>query len=219
MKSYFKILLAATLVATLTVLAIATNTHSTATLKKKTKQETTARYHAGDIVFQESHSMQCEAVKAATGSQWSHCGIVLPHAGKLMVLEAVQPVQWEEIDAWKKRGNNNVMKVKRLKSDSVLTDEAIAKMVKFGEPLVGKNYDIYFNWSNTEWYCSELVWKIYKDALGLDVGTLKPLKDYNLQHPLVKEIMQQRYGSSPPLNELMISPGAIFESALLKDVE
>ena len=91
-------------------------------------------------------------------------------------------------------------------------------MVKYGQQLVGKNYDIYFNWSNEEWYCSELVWKIYADALKLEVGALKPLRGFNLSHPLVKETMKQRYGNSPPLDEPMISPGAIFDCSLLEDV-
>jgi Permuted papain-like amidase enzyme, YaeF/YiiX, C92 family len=173
---------------------------------------------AGDIVFQTSKSMQCEAVKAATGSVWSHCGILLPHNGKLMVLEAVQPVQWEDLDKWIKRDPKGVYKVKRLAADSLLTDDAIAQMVKYGEKLVGKNYDIYFNWSDDEWYCSELVWKIYEENLGTEVGIRKPLKDYNLNHPVVKEIMRKRYGANPPLDEMMISPGAIFDCNQLVEV-
>ncbi len=188
-------------------------------VKKILKTEVTnEEYKAGDIVFQESNSMQCQAVKAATGSQWSHCGIILPHNGKLQVLEAVQPVQWESIKNWKARSQGGVMKVKRLIEDSVLTEKVIDSMVKFGQQLVGKNYDIYFNWSDEEWYCSELVWKIYDDALKLKIGTLKPLRDFNLSHPIVKKIMKQRYGNAPPMAEMMISPGAIFESCLLEDV-
>lgn len=181
------------------------------------KQETHG-LKAGDIVFQSSNSMQCEAIKAATGSVWSHCGILLPHNGKLQVLEAVQPVQWEDLDTWIKRDPKGVYKAKRLAVDSVLTDKVIAEMVNYGEKLVGKNYDIYFNWSDDEWYCSELVWKIYEANLGTEVGIRKPLKDYNLNHPVVKEIMRKRYGANPPLDEMMISPGAIFDCKQLVDV-
>ena len=135
-----------------------------------------------------------------------------------MVLEAVQPVQWEELDKWIKRDAKGVYKVKRLSADSTLTEKVLANMVKYGEKLVGKNYDIYFNWSDDEWYCSELVWKIYEENLGTEVGIRKPLKDYNLSHPIVKEIMRKRYGANPPMDEMMISPGAIFESHKLIDV-
>ncbi|MFM9985731.1 MAG: YiiX family permuted papain-like enzyme [Flavobacteriales bacterium] len=182
-----------------------------------TKTEDSRGLRAGDIVFQSSNSLQCEAVKAATGSTWSHCGILLPHNGKLMVLEAVQPVQWEDLDKWIKRDPKGIYKVKRLAADSLLTDNVVADMVKYGEKLVGKNYDIYFNWSDDEWYCSELVWKIYEANLGTEVGIRKPLKDYNLNHPIVKEIMRKRYGTNPPLDEMMISPGAIFDCKILVD--
>ena len=188
-------------------------------IKSATQEKLNAQgLQAGDIVFQSSNSLQCEAIKAATGSAWSHCGILLPHNGKLMVLEAVQPVQWEELDKWIKRDAKGVYKVKRLSADSTLTEKVLANMVKYGEKLVGKNYDIYFNWSDDEWYCSELVWKIYEENLGTEVGIRKPLKDYNLSHPIVKEIMRKRYGANPPMDEMMISPGAIFESNKLIDV-
>ncbi len=216
----FKLIFSVFFIALMSSCATVTQSNEAISSKKIAKKNgTTEVYKAGDIVFHSSNSQQCEAVKAATGSEWSHCGIVLPRNGKLMVLEAVQPVQWEEIDAWKKRGEKDIIKVKRLNADSLITEDVIKKMVKYGEALVGKNYDIYFNWSNQEWYCSELVWKIYNDALKLEVGVRRPLKDYNLTHPLVKEIMQQRYGNSPPMDEMMISPGAIFDSQLLKDVK
>ncbi|MFN0032604.1 MAG: YiiX/YebB-like N1pC/P60 family cysteine hydrolase [Flavobacteriales bacterium] len=203
----------------LTILS-ACNTGTTTgnSLKKSQSTEQTDGYKAGDIVFQQGSSAQCVAVKAATGSEWSHCGIILPHSGKLMVLEAIQPVQWEEIGAWKKRGDGNVMEVKRLIADSLLTDDVVQRMVNYGSHFVGEDYDIFFNWDDTEWYCSELVWKIYYNALRIEVGVRKPLKEYNLNEPIVKQIMDARYGSKPPLDMMMISPVAIYESDLLTDV-
>ena len=50
------------------------------------------------------------------------------------------------------------------------------------------------------------------------MGALKPLKDYDLSHPLVKATMQQRYGNNIPLEEPMISPGNIFDCQLLETV-
>ena len=33
-------------------------------------------------------------------------------------------------------------------------------------------------------YCSELVWKIYNDATGIEIGALKELKDFDFDLPL-----------------------------------
>jgi hypothetical protein len=44
----------------------------------------------GDIIFQTSQSSQCEAVRIATNSKFSHCGIIYTIEGKYFVYEAVQ---------------------------------------------------------------------------------------------------------------------------------
>jgi hypothetical protein len=89
-------------------------------------------------------------------------------------------------------------------------------MLKEGKKLEGKNYDIYFGWSDETIYCSELVWKLYQRTTALEIGELKPLGSYDLSSPIVKKIMQERYGKKIPMEEQMISPGAIFDSELLE---
>ena len=46
----------------------------------------------GDIVFQESTSSQSTAIAAATGSRWTHVGVVFIEGGEARVFEGVQPV-------------------------------------------------------------------------------------------------------------------------------
>ena len=61
-------------------------------------------------------------------------------------------------------------------------------------------------------------WKIYKEALGLEIGELETLKDFDLTDKIVKEKMKERYGDNIPLNELVISPVEMFNSDKLKVV-
>ncbi|WP_341842112.1 YiiX family permuted papain-like enzyme [Chitinophaga caseinilytica] len=172
----------------------------------------------GDIVFQDSQSPQCEAIRRATHSPWSHCGILYrADNGAWMVLEAVQPVSVTTLELWKLR-NKQSFAVKRLKNgENILTAEVIDKMKSEAEPYIGKNYDIYFNWSDAEIYCSELVWKIYH-TVGIDLCELKPLRSYDLSHPIVKATMEKRYGKNAPFSEKMVSPGDLFNSSLLESV-
>ena len=103
--------------------------------------------------------------------------------------------------------------IKRLKNaEAILTPENLNKMKTVGDRFKGKDYDIYFEWSDDKIYCSELVWKIYKEALDIEIGNLETLKDFNLKDPIVKEKLHERYGDKIPLNELVISPAAMFES-------
>lgn len=172
----------------------------------------------GDIIFQVSLSGQSRAIQAATGSKWSHCGIIYRTGNGFVVFEAVQPVKFTPLKQWIVRGKEGRYTVKRLKADSLLTTHAIERMKKEGAKLRGKNYDLTFEWSDDSIYCSELVWKIYKRALGLEIGKVQQLKEFNLEDMAVKKKLRERYGAKIPLNEPVISPSAVFNSGLLKTV-
>jgi hypothetical protein len=169
----------------------------------------------GDIVFQQSISRQSTAIELATHSRYSHMGMIFKENGEFLVLEAVQPVQYTPLDEWIKRGKRGHIVIKRLK-DEALNDDVIRKMKLQGESYVGKKYDIHFEWSDEKIYCSELVWKIYKDVLGVEIGPLKKLKDFDLKHERVQSIMKQRYGENIPYEETVVSPGDIFDSEKLE---
>ena len=178
--------------------------------------QSTTDWQNGDIVFQDSESTQSKAIKLATSSNYSHCGIVMNLNDKWMVLEAVQPVRVIPIEEWIANGTNGKYARKRLKNTDVITEKVGTKMWKVGESFMGKNYDIFFDWGDERLYCSELVWKIYKRGADIELGSLKKLKEYNLNSKEVKEQLKLRYGADVPLNREMISPQDIFESDLLE---
>src|SRR6476660_218209 len=80
----------------------------------------------GDMIFQTSQSKQCEAVRIATNSKFSHCGIVFIKKGKKYVFEAVQPVKYTSLEAWITHGKENYFVVTRLRNaSSLLTSETL----------------------------------------------------------------------------------------------
>lgn len=173
----------------------------------------------GDIIFQESVSEQCRAVQLATRSRYTHAGIIFTCKGRFMVLEAVQPVRITSLDSFIRRGVGGHYVIKRLKNrDRVIGPAEIKKMKSTGASFLGKNYDIYFGWSDERVYCTELIWKIYKRALGVEVGALKKLSSFDLSHPAVKKLMRKRYGSNIPYDEPVISPQGMFEATNLATV-
>jgi uncharacterized protein YycO len=175
----------------------------------------------GDIVFQSSMSGQSYAIQLATNSKYSHCGILLKtKTGKLMVAEAVQPVVFTPLSEWIRRGDDYHCVVKRLtNAEEVMTENVLAEMRKTMYGFVGKNYDLKFAWDDKEMYCSELVWKIYERCTSLRLGEPQPMKNYNLEHPVVQKIMKERYGNKIPYEMPMIAPSSIFESELLETVK
>ena len=174
---------------------------------------TDSNFHNGDLIFQSSNSGQSAAVQLATHSIYTHCGILFQENGKWLVYEAVQPVRKVPVEEWTAAGQNGFYIVRRLKNaDSLLNENKIAAMKAAAVKRLGRDYDIYFSWDEERLYCSELVWKVYQDGAGIEVGTRKKMRDYDLTSPVVKKIMKQRYGNKPPLDEFMISPQDVFES-------
>lgn len=187
--------------------------------KQKAKIET-SKLNDGDLIFQTSQSAQSQAIQLATKSKYSHCGIVYKDGDKYFVFEAIQPVQRTPLDEWIARGKDSHYVVKRLKdADKILTPSNLKKMKLAGKRMIGKNYDLYFEWSNDRIYCSELIWKIYKEGAGIEIGNLEQLKDFDLSNPAVKAKLKERYGNNIPKNEKVISPSAMFDSELLYTVE
>ncbi|MBK8847921.1 MAG: YiiX family permuted papain-like enzyme [Bacteroidetes bacterium] len=174
-------------------------------------------FREGDIIFQSNDAGQGLAIKLATHSQFTHCGIVFKDNEKWYVLEAIQPVCVTPLQDWIARGDDGFYKVMRLQDESRLDEATHLRMKTYGKKLVGKNYDFLFGWSDEKLYCSELVWKIYKTE-GIEVGKLQQLKEFDLTHPIVKNQLYQRFNHQVPLEEKVISPQAIYESKLLKPI-
>ncbi len=181
--------------------------------------EKTPKFQDGDIIFHISTSAQSKALQLATHSKYSHMGIIYQKKNQYYVYEAIQPVQLTKLSQWIQRGQSGHFVVKRLKNaEKHITPETIKKIKAAGQKYIGKNYDLYFEWSDDKIYCSELVWKIYKNALKLELAQLKTIQEFDLSHPIVKAKMKERYGDQVPLNEPVVSPGQIFQSHLLKTV-
>jgi len=174
-------------------------------------------YQTGDIIFHVSKSLQSLGIQKATKSRYSHMGLIVNKDGKAWVLEAVQPVKYTALQQWIDRGVERHYVVKRFKTN--LTVQQKQHLIKNAEQYLGQPYDLYFEWDNRALYCSEIVWKAYHDALGIELAPLSKLKQFDLSSSEVKQLMQQRYGQNIPLNETVIAPQAIFASTALIEVD
>ncbi|MDR2916219.1 MAG: YiiX family permuted papain-like enzyme, partial [Tannerella sp.] len=156
----------------------------------------------GDLIFQTSLSQQSKAIQLATKSKYSHCGIIYKEKNNYYVFEAIQPVKSTPLNKWIARGENGDFVIKRLKNaDEILTAETLKEMKRIGETFRGRNYDLAFEWSDDKIYCSELIWKIYQRATGIEIGKLEKLGDFDLTNDTVKAKMKERYGDKIPMKE------------------
>ncbi|MCC3158283.1 YiiX family permuted papain-like enzyme [Hymenobacter sp. 15J16-1T3B] len=173
----------------------------------------------GDLIFHTSQSAQSRAIQLATHSPYSHCGLLFRQGGEWQVLEAVQPVGITPLEKWIVRGQGGHFVVKRLRdAEQVLTPPTLRRLLRAGHRYRGRPYDLYFGWSDERIYCSELLWKVYQEATGRQIGRLQQLREFDLTHPAVQQKMRERYGRKLPLDEPVISPARMFSSPELVTV-
>jgi hypothetical protein len=169
----------------------------------------------GDVVFQVMLSDQSRAIQLATKSQYSHVGIVIEKNGEPWVFEAVGPVKYTGWKDWVAQGDKQHFVAKRMKKP--LSQEAVNRIIESTKLYQGKAYDFPFSWTDEKIYCSELVWKLYK-AADIELAPLAKLGSFDLDHPVVKAKLKERYGDKIPLDENVVPPSALYTSNLLESV-
>lgn len=174
----------------------------------------------GDIIFQTYPSSQTLAIQIATGSKYTHCGVIfMSDKGEPEVWEASGPVQVTPMNEFVSRDPDRQYVIKRIVGyDTLLVDSTLDSMRRVGQSMMGKPYDWIFNWSDDKLYCSEYVWKLYDRTLGIELCDLHKLKEYHLDNPLIQQKLRERYGDDVPLDEPVVAPGDLFDSNLLQTV-
>jgi len=169
----------------------------------------------GDVVFHTSASRQSAAIQLATKSTWSHVGVVIRADGEWAIVEAVQPVQIIPLKEFLARGVDGHFAAYRLKEP--LTEARGDDLTAAARALVGLDYDPWFGWGDDRIYCSELVWKAYRQGLGIELSTPRPLSDFDLTSPAVAELMKRRWPEGVP-DDVAVSPQDLADSAALVQV-
>lgn len=186
-------------------------------------KKSTPRYalQSGDIVFQATGGNQCRAIRAATHSRYSHCGVVFLRDGELFVLEAVSPVTVTPLAKFRKRSLPGTFHARRLKnSGKIVTQASFDRADQWARTQLGKPYDLKFLWDDERLYCSELVWKLFKASGDLELCKPRRYDTFDLSSPIVQQLITQRFGSRDqfPAAELVVAPHDLATSPFLEEV-
>ena len=165
----------------------------------------------GDVIFQTSQSQQSPLIQIATQSKITHCGIIVMKDGNPYVLETLKTLVLTPLNEFVARGKDGKYWLKRSDKENV--------KIKYSTYL-GKPYDLSFKLDNDIFYCSELIYDIYKNQLGIELCQPKKVGDYLIigtdKLPTIQEVMRKREISA---EQYAVAPVDLFESDYLKDVE
>lgn len=168
----------------------------------------------GDVIFHRSRSAQSRVIQEVTGSPWSHVGVVFEREGVLWVLEAVQPVKWTILPEWIRRGRGGEFAIRRPREP--LSGEALNTLRETGERFLGRSYDARFEWDERRIYCSELVWLMFDQALGLRLSEPQQWRDLTLSRG-ARRLARRRLGRLPPSDSFIVTPVALLDSEVFFD--
>ena len=173
----------------------------------------------GDLIFQTSKSQQGPLIQIATQSVYSHVGVVYIKNGAPWVFEASSKVKLTPLKDWISRGEGGWYTAKRLRdADKLMTPEARTSLKSAGQKFVGREYDVLFQWSDNKIYCSELVWKLYQEGLGLELAPLRTMGDYSFDDPRVANLVEKRWGHRFSADELVVAPSDLDTSSFLETI-
>ncbi|MBO7220425.1 MAG: hypothetical protein J6V21_04475 [Alistipes sp.] len=165
----------------------------------------------GDVIFQTTQSRQSPLIQIATRSKISHCGIVVMKNGKPYVLETLNTLKLTPLDKFVARSKGGRYWLKRSDKDNI--------KIRYDHYL-GKPYDVAFRLDNDIYYCSELVYDIYKKQLGIELCKPKKIDDYLIfcadRLPKIKKEMKRR---GIKKEQYAVAPVDVFRSDKLKFVK
>lgn len=184
----------------------------------------------GDLLFQDLDAGPlCDAIEKVTegcrGAKFSHVGIAArSNDGSIVVIEAVsQGVKVTPLADFRARSRDSDGRPKvvvgRLRRPH---RRMIPAALDAAEALLGKPYDEVFAIDNDRYYCSELVYEIFRRANG--GRPLFELAPMTFNDPMTRETLPawvdyfQKLGAPIPEGKPGINPGSLSRSPKLEMV-
>lgn len=170
---------------------------------------------AGDVIFQSlPHGPIVWAIEGVTDSPYSHCGIVAKQHGRWIVYEAYGEVSATPLRTFLLRGRGGGFAVYRLRSPY---REHVSRTLECCTAYLGRPYDIRYRLDDETIYCSELVYKAYRDAThGGQLGGLVRFGDMNWRP--YRSLIERVEGGAVPVDREMITPVELARAAQLEPV-
>ncbi len=181
--------------------------------EKNTSVAESAHYQPqpGDIIFQSlPHSDLTDAIEGATNSKFSHVGMVIEKDNTWFVREAIGDVHDTPLNEFTSRGRDRKFEVYRLRETH---QKYIPNFIEASKAYLNRPYDIRYRFDDETIYCSELIYKAFKQAANIELGRLVKLGE--LDWGKYEQLIQQLEGGPVPKNRKMITPRDLAQAKQL----
>jgi len=178
---------------------------------------------AGDILFQNLNCGElCDAIEAVTkgidGKDFSHCAFVVNINDTLKVIEAIgDKVEVNSLQYFFAR-SGDTSKIENITVGRVKHqyENLITKATINAKQLLGQPYDDEFLLDNEKWYCSELIYEVFKEANNKN--NFFDLEPMTFKNPKIQiffpawETYYKELNKEIPEGQSGINPGLISRS-------
>ena len=160
----------------------------------------------GDIIFQTKFSQEGQFLETISGSDINHCGIVImKDDSTLHVLHMDDRMRLTPLSNFVQHGQQKKFSIRRATNKEVKIDyKKYMRSIK----------DLRLRLDDNQYYNSELVYRIYKEDLGIELCKPRPISEYNIAG-IDTMLMQQGIH----LQQEIVTPADIYNSRRLKTVQ
>jgi hypothetical protein len=178
-----------------------------------------ADLQVGDIVFIRVANFLYRRVAQATNSWTSHVGMLVGREdSEWMVAESAVPLsRYCPLSRFLRRSEGGRCAIMRLKSP--LDSTAPGRLQAEAARRMRHWYHLGFDLDSRQQFCSKFVYEIYREALGVSIGTVQSFRDLiekNPESPLA--FWKMWFMGRIPWDRRTITPGTQYESDLLQPV-
>lgn len=174
----------------------------------------------GDIIMENFDHPNTALAQQLMGGKYNLVGIIFqrPKDGLLCVLDLTDSVHVTPLTEYVDRAKDGHVCVLRLKdANMTLNEEKVKSLRSSAKEYKGRPFDPVLNWDDSRLYPSELVWKVYNNAMRLTLCPTHTVADFDISDEKQKELSKE-YGGTVSNKDEAVSTEDIYNSVKLEIV-
>lgn len=172
----------------------------------------------GDIIMENCTHPSAVLSQQLMGGKYNHVGIIFQRKkdGIYFVMDLTDSVHLTPLTEYVDRATDGHVCLLRLRdANKTLTEQKVTALRNAAKAYNGVPADPVLNWDDSHLYASELVWKVYNNAMLLTLCPTRTVADFDISDETQKELAKTHGGSVSNKDEA-VSTDDIYNSVKLE---